>query len=120
MQKKLPTQCHLFQKEHLSSEDMYIQNTFEILQTFIDDSHFRHSLLRCLQCGQLYFYEFQEEVDMVSGNDPQYSLYIPIQTEEEAKKITTMSHAELLQYSPRLHKDWPADANEPSIYWIGR
>ena len=55
----IPTQCHLWQTENFSSQDLSLEN-FELLETFADDSHFWRYLLKCKECGQLYFYEFYE------------------------------------------------------------
>lgn len=114
----IPTQCKLWQEERVTSEDIQLGSRFEILNTFEDDSHLMRHLLRCRDCGQLYFYEFYEWIDWSGGNDPQYRTFLPIESEEEASKLAKMAPSELLQFSPRLQSDWPADAERPSIQWI--
>ncbi len=110
----------MWRKENLTDEDIDIQNDFELLHTFIDESHLCRYLLKCKDCGQLYFYEFYEEIDWKEGNDPQYRTFIPIGTKDEAKKIAKMLPLQLLLLSPRLQNDWLAKADKSKIYWIGK
>jgi hypothetical protein len=114
----IPTQCQLWQKEQVTSEDIRLSSRFEILNTFEDDSHLVRHLLRCRDCGQLYFYEFYEWIDWIGGNDPQYHTFLPIESDGEARKLAKMTSGELLQFYPRLQKDWPADAERPTIRWV--
>ena len=115
---KQPAQCHLQQKENLTNEDINVKNNFELLHTFEDESHLWRYLLKCKDCGQLYFYEFYEEIDWKEGNDPQYRTFIPIESKEEAENMAKMKSFELLKISPRLQYDWPANADKSKIYWI--
>jgi hypothetical protein len=114
----IPVQCHLWQKEEITSDDISVFSCFEILHTFEDDSHLMRRLIRCKDCGQLYFYEFYEEIDWVGGNDPQYRTYIPIESEEEAREMAKLSPSGLLRFRPRLQNDWPANAKKTKIQWI--
>lgn len=115
----IPKQCHLWKEENIK-EDSNISGDFEELKTFEDDSHLIRRLLKCKDCGQLYFYEFYEEIDWVNGNDPQYRTWIPVKTEKDAKKLSTMSVMEILKFFPRLQRDWPADAESPKLKWNGK
>src|SRR5262245_35598944 len=59
---KAPIQCAFWEKPELVNEPNR-WDRFELLETFVDDSHeFRH-LLKCKECGQLYFFEFYEWID---------------------------------------------------------
>jgi hypothetical protein len=115
---KKPTQCHLWQMENLTAQDIY--SAFEGLERFLDDVHHIRSLLRCRQCGQLYFHEFYEWIDWTGGDDPQYSLYIPVETREQIEALAATNEYTILNYFPRLHKDYPSDAKEPKIFWVGK
>ncbi len=115
---KIPTQCHLWQKENLTSYDLAIGDTFEVIKTYTDESHLIRSLVKCKQCGQLYFHEFYEEIDWENGKDPQYTTYIPIEDIEAADELNKTNQLELLQFSPRLQNDFPSDADKPIIKWI--
>jgi hypothetical protein len=77
-------------------------------------------LLKCRECGQLYFFEFYEWVDWENGNDPQYSKYIPVPTVDDAQMLRKATQAELLLFSPSLNIDFPRDADAPKIYWAGK
>jgi len=74
-----------------------IPEIFEAIETYVDDSHHRRSLLKCRECGQLYFYEFLEFVDYENGDDPQYRAY-----------------------TPAIHSDWPKGQDRPAVFWVGR
>lgn len=114
----IPTQCHLWQKEPLTSEDIRMDKNFEFLFTFEEDTHLIRRLVQCKDCGQLYFYEFYELIDWVGGNDPQYRTFIPVESEEEARKLAQMTQFALLQFYPRLLSGWPADEERPIIRWV--
>lgn len=114
----IPTQCHLWHKNDLSSNDVSLPEVFDLVRRFeTDDPHTLHSLLRCRDCGQLYFFEFTEWIDWEGGNDPQYCTWVPITEESDAEDLNTHSSFGLLSYIPRLQKDWPADASSPKIWW---
>lgn len=110
----MTTNCHLIHKENISEADLSTE-TLEHIERFTDESHLGRDLLKCKKCGQLYFFEFYEEIDWDKGNDPQYSTWIPVESEEKAKEMSVMTPIELLQFSPRIQKDFPSDAKEPSF-----
>jgi hypothetical protein len=114
-----PARCHLWLKEALSPDDVG-GAAFERLHTYVDDSHLIRRLLRCTDCGQLYFYEFYEEIDHAGGEDPQYRSYIPVTDEDAAAKLAKMMPFELLAIAPRLQSDFPRGAEHPSVRWIGK
>lgn len=91
--------------------------SFEKIATYVDDEHLFRRLLKCDECGQLYFYEFYEWVDYDKGNDPQYRKWIPVASEEEAFGLLDKAPFELNACSPCLCMDWPADKEEPAIFW---
>ena len=109
--------CHLWLEE---APDDLGGETFERLHTYVDDSPLIRRLLRCADCGQLYFYEFYEEVDFDDGEDPQYRSYIPATDEDAAATLAKMMPFELLAFSPRLQRDFPKGAEQPSVCWIGK
>lgn len=114
-----PEQCHLWNEEYIK-EDKNISGDFEELNTFEDESHLIRRLLKCKDCGQLYFYEFYEEIDWVNGNDPQYRTWIPVKTEKDAKKLSMIPVIEILKFFPRLQSDWPSNAERPKFKWSGK
>jgi hypothetical protein len=97
-----------------------MKERFELIDTYADESHLRRYLLKCRECGQLYFFEFYEWIDWEHGNDPQYSKYIPVPTVDDAQMLRKASQAELLLFSPSLNLDFPKDADAPKIYWAGK
>lgn len=115
---KKPTQCVLWEKPDLVSGPL--EDRFELIDTYVDESHLFRHLLKCRECGQLYFFEFYEEIDWEDGNDPQHSTYIPVEIDEEIEMLKNASNFELLQFFPRLQQDFLADAEKRSIRWVGK
>ena len=72
------------------------------------------------ECGQLYFFEFDELIDLESGRDPQYTKFIPVDTKDMAATLKDVSRLKLLSVSPRLQKDFPREADRPTLQWIGK
>lgn len=89
-----------------------------MLKTYYKDSHFWRYLLCCRECGQRYFFEFYEEVDWVEGEDPQYSTYLPVETDAEIAKLLKTARIDLVQFAPRLQKDFPKGAKAPTLRWV--
>ena|ERR1043165_1052554 len=115
---KSPTQCVLWENPALVAGPQ--EGRFKRLATYVDDDHLTRCLLRCRECGQLYFYEFSEEIDWGGGDDPQYRTYIPVETETEIEALKKASRFDLLNYFPRLQRDWPKDAQAPTVRWVGK
>jgi hypothetical protein len=78
---KAPTHCVLWETPELVV-NRRMEDCFELLDTYADDSHLSRRLLKCRECGQLYFVEFYEEIDWLDGKDPQYVTYIPGETRD--------------------------------------
>ena len=114
---KAPTQCALWARPELIHELRDRINHFELLETFVDESHLERDLLKCKECGQLYFFEFYEEIDWEDGDDPQYWTYIPVETGAEIEMLKKASPPKLLEYLPQLRRDWPKGAKSPKTYW---
>jgi hypothetical protein len=110
-----PTQCVLWENPVLA--DRPKSQTFKRIVMYVDDSHLMRELLECRECGQLYFFEFYEEIDWENGNDPQYSTYIPVETEAEVETLKSASTFGLLKFFPRLQHDSGKDA---TTRWIGK
>jgi hypothetical protein len=114
---KAPTQCALWARPELINELKDRINHFELLETFVDESHLDRDLLKCKECGQLYFFEFYEEIDWEDGDDPQYWTYIPVETGAEIETLKKASRLKLLECLPQLRRDWPKGAKSPKTYW---
>lgn len=112
-----PSQCHLWNKDTLTDGDL--DNTFDVLRTFSEDSHFSRRLVKCKQCNQLYLKEFYEEIDWIDGEDPQFVTYVAVADEQEAEVINEVNLWEFQTFSPRINRDWPKGGPR-KIYWIGK
>jgi hypothetical protein len=117
---KKPTQCALWEHPEILLDQQKRQDFFERIDTYVGESHLMRDLLKCRECGQLYFYEFYDWIDWEEGHDPIYVTYIPVETEDEIKTLKAASQFGLLDFSPRLLKDFPMDAEKPTVRWIGK
>lgn len=108
--------CHLYTKNPLTSDDLSIATNFECLKVFEDESHDKKYLLKCKECEQLYYFCFHEDMDIRGGNDPQYSVFVPIESPTTADKLALLAHTQLDSYSPRIIKDFPSTADSPNIF----
>lgn len=109
-----PTQCHLTELSGLTAKD--ILDVMDLVREYQDDSHLMRRLYRCRKCGQLYFYEFYEEIDWAEGNDPQYCTMIPVGDERSAELLSKKAPIELLCY-PSIRMDYPREAKQPEKPW---
>ena len=94
-----------------------LNQSFELLETFVKESHWWRSLLGCRECGQQYFFEFHEEVDWVDGEDPQFSTWVPVATQQDLETLKAAGALDLRGFRPHLRKDWPKGA-ERRVYWV--
>jgi len=102
--------CHLWNDLKITADDLR-SNLIDIRE-YVDESHLIRKLKRCKQCGQLYFYQFLEEVDWAGGEDAQYRIWIPVEDLEKAEAMNAVSDVELMS-SQRLAEDWPTGTKEP-------
>ena len=115
---KPPTQCVLWEQPQLIDAPM--QERFERLEIFEDDGHLWRYLLKCRECGQLYFFEFYEEIDWADGSDPQYVTFVPVETAEEIEALKQTTPFGLLACAPRLQKRFPKGAASATLGWVGK
>jgi len=112
----IPTGCVLWQQPDLVTAP---RGRFETVETYTHENHLYRALVKCRECGQLYFYEFYERIDWDDGDDAQYSTYIPVPEPAEAAQMKDLSTFELLRYTPRLQWDHPT-GKPASVRWIGK
>ena len=110
--------CVLKDIDRYSHDD--IRNLLVLLKVYVQDSHFSRKLFRCRECGQLYLYMFNEEVDYIGGNDPQFYRYVPVEDESVADQLSKAPQIEIeCRYG--IHIDWPKEAESPSPpHWANR
>jgi hypothetical protein len=97
---------------------VYGPRRFELMEMFVDESHLSRALLKCRECGQLYFYEFYEDIDLKEGNDAIYSTYIPVEDPKDIQRMKDGSVFELLYFTPRLQN--ARGTAVASMKWIGK
>ena len=110
-----PTECILWKTRNLSIDQ--VRGSFECVKTFEEESHLTRRMLRCKECGHVYFYEFYEEVDWSEGKDAQYITWIPVDDVESAQELSKLSSYEILSF-PSIRYDYPKGADQATgPYW---
>jgi hypothetical protein len=112
-----PRKCDLWEHPERVAPRAWLER-FDHMQTLEDTSHWWRYLLKCKECGQLYFHEFYEEMDIEDGDDPQFWTFIPVYTDQDVERLNGYDRSTLLEIYPRLHRDTPKGTKEPAIYWL--
>ena len=86
---------------------------WETVVGFDEDDGFHRRLVRCPECGQLYFLD--ERAGTARGED--LRTLIPVPTAEHAAALALAAHASLLRIRPILLENWPTDQAEPTHSW---
>ena len=112
-----PGNCHLMDLSGLNAQD--ITGPMETVKAYQDESHLIRMLYRCPRCGQLYFYEFYEEIDWVDSEDPQWRTMIPVADETSGDLLNRMPPMSFGAY-PAIRMDYPKEATAPGQpHWVG-
>ncbi len=92
---------------------------FRSLEVYVDEEHVKRELMEHIPSGELYFHEWYEEIDWVNGNDPQYNIYIPVDTPEEAERCSTpeITYFGGSDYTPRIIDNLYADDTR-ELRWV--
>ena len=113
MTMKAPTQCCLWNKDCVDLIDLDLEST----QTYTSGAHLKRNLLRCRECGQLYFHEWYEHVSF-RHSSYEYDTYIPVVSQDEIDMLLkAKTSADLLKFTPQLHGSYVNDA-ESTLRWI--
>lgn len=83
-----------------------------------DMDHWWRYLLKCRECGQMYFFEFFETIDWNHGNDPQLKLMVPVESRSEIEPLLRRAPGSPITGTRYLREFWPADG-EKIIGWVG-
>ena len=102
-------------REWLFAEDF----RFETLEVYVDEEHIMRELVRHIPSGELYYHEWYEKIDWVNGNDPQYNMYIPVESAEEAREQSDpeMTYFGGSAYTPRIINNLYAD-DTTEMRWV--
>ncbi len=90
----------------------------------IDESHFSVRILACQHCTQRFLSVFEEEIDWVDGDDPQYWTLLPLTADEATRLLDSgdaLTRTELVALGPGrrcLHRHHPKGA-APRTCWQG-
>lgn len=114
---KPPTQCALWSDPEATLAAP-LKQQFALLDTVVEESHWWRYLLQCRECGQLYVYEFHEEVDWADGDDPHYVTLVPVGTQAEIDAVCAAPQGCLGGFVPRLCKDRPKGAARHQVRWV--
>lgn len=103
----------LWNKNGLTLSDL----NFEIVKVYLRTPHIERDVLRCRECGQLYFHEWYDHVNFTHDND-MYDTYIPVESQEEIDTLAkTPGASELSQYLPQIHGSH-TNGHDDALHWI--
>lgn len=97
----VPFRCGLWRDPSPVADDRF-RRQFDFIATFADGSHASRHLLRCTGCGQLYLYDFHEEVNLRDGNDPQELTLLAVSSTMPLLGVLNAPTAEWRRLFPRL------------------
>lgn len=97
----IPFKCGLWRDPGVVAGPGF-RDQFAFVATFADGSHHSRHLLRCRGCGQLYLYDFHEEVDLRDGNDPQELTLLAVSSTMPLLGVLNAPTAEWRKLRPRL------------------
>lgn len=110
---KAPTQCTLWSRKNLTPLDLNL----ELVKVYTRTSHIERDLLKCRECGQLYFHDWYEHVNF-NHDAAMYDTYIPVETEEQIETLSNIEKsADLAAYVPQLHGSFTNDRND-DLKWV--
>ena len=110
---KKPERCKLWSKASVSLEDLNLES----VNIFINSEYLKRDLLKCRECGQLYFHEWYEHMDFKKSAS-MYDTYIPVETDAEIEELLkTKTSEELSHFLPQLHGSHVDDESN-CLKWI--
>jgi hypothetical protein len=110
---KKPTQCILWNKTGLLPTDLNMQ----LMKVFKRGTHIERDLLKCRECGQLYFHDWYEHVSFSHDAD-MYDTYIPVETDNQVDELSKIENsADFTKYVPQLHGSFTNGHND-ELRWI--
>ena len=85
--------CCLWNASKIDRHDL--SRTLIPVEIIDHESHFTRKILKCKECGQIFLYQFNEDVDWIDGNDDQYYKWIPVENIEKARELYSESEDSL-------------------------
>jgi hypothetical protein len=89
--------------------------SLELLGTYFEDHSQSQKLLRCKECGQLYFCDFQDVSRYFDNHGMQDHVLIPVENTAAADILFSQPRA-LRAGLPALVMTWPPEDAKP--YWV--
>ena len=94
-----------------------MEEVFERVETLYQSSHDWRYVLRCRECGQLYLFDFHEDIDWEAGDDPSWVTYLPI-AGDALDRPAELRQMDLRAHRPYFMKDWPKGMEKPVKRWV--
>ncbi len=110
---ELPSELCFFLQNDTVEPRGKISKDLSPIKEYADSNHYYSALMRCQECGQLYYYEYIETVDWISEQDPSYCTWVPVKDENESDEMSKKSSMELLKYFS-IHHNFPG--KDPDKY----
>jgi len=102
--------CCIWTQENLTEKVLH--DSLKCIIILDQHSHSSRKILQCKECGQLYLYLFEEEVDWEEGNDGQIYRWIPVENTHKAEELCSKSIPELI-FLPSIRIDFSKEMKEP-------
>jgi len=112
---KLAITCCLWNNPRLTKKELL--DSLKLVEAIVQESHFTRKIVRCKTCGQLYLYQFIEEVDWEGGNDTQFFKWIPVKDIEHAYELSKKTVMQILNL-PCIRIDFEKDMENPKGPYI--
>ena len=111
-----PTSCRLW-RDPEGTLARRMEEVFERVETLYQSSHDWRYVLRCRECGQLYLFDFHEDIDWEAGDDPSWVTYLPI-AGDALDRPAELRQMDLRAHRPYFMKDWPKGVEKPVKRWV--
>ena len=103
-------ECCLWNSSEINKHDLI--RSLVTVEVIEHDSHFTRKILKCKKCGQLFLYQFNEDVDWIDGEDEQFYKWIPVESLEKARELGEKSVLQLLTL-PSIRIDYTKIMKDP-------
>ena len=111
----IPRKCILSKASHLTRDNMISLLHHKPVKIYQDDSDFRRKVLRCKECGQLYFFEYYEV--RYDDDEDMHWTYIPIRNIKQADYLNTLRPISINSFTAIRRDFMSGHENADDPYW---
>jgi len=111
----IPRKCILSKASHLTRDNMISLLHHKPVKIYQDDSDFRRMVLRCKECGQLYFFEYYEV--RYDDDEDMHWTYIPIRNIKQADYLNTLRPISINSFTAIRRDFMSGHENADDPFW---